>query len=169
MHFGNVLGFIEANWFSFLGMGASAASRHHQMKLDLTDDAWVTRARADSNPTMRATQYMYSKWLRSTVGGWNDSDMFTALDSFAKNSDNIIEIEVSSDGSFCAALVTPLMARVHGIREASEVVFVDATAAVDRLHTAVIPLLYASPVGALPLGVVFTSSQDEVHLTGGTF
>ena len=59
------------------------------------------------------------------------------------------------------------MKRAHALREAGEVVFADATASVDRLNTATVPLLCSGPADALPLGVVFTSSQDEAHLTTG--
>ncbi|KAG0696236.1 hypothetical protein GWK47_026625 [Chionoecetes opilio] len=58
------------------------------------------------------------------------------------------------------------MKRIHeNLREAGEVVFVDATGCVDQLNTAVIPLLCSGPVGALPLAVLFTSSLDEATLT----
>ncbi|KAK4327495.1 hypothetical protein Pmani_002051 [Petrolisthes manimaculis] len=53
------------------------------------------------------------------------------------------------------------------LREAGEMVFVDATGCVDQLNTAVIPFLCAGPAGAVPLAVLFTSSQDEVTLTKG--
>ncbi|XP_043209642.1 uncharacterized protein LOC122374736 [Amphibalanus amphitrite] len=164
-----VLPSVEAAFHDYFrgGMGPAAASRHHQLKLDLAADVWVERARADTNPTARAVIHIHNKWLKSTVGGWNDSDMFAALENFANNTDNVVEVEVGANGSFCVALVTPLMARVHELREAGEVVFVDATASVDRLNTAVIPLLCATPMGALPLGIVLTSSQDEAHLTKG--
>jgi len=53
-------------------------------------------------------------------------------------------------------------------REAGEIVFVDTTSHLDQLNTAVTPLLYAGTAGALPPGVVFTSSQDEASYTTGT-
>lgn len=60
------------------------------------------------------------------------------------------------------------MKRAHRqLREAREVVFVDATTCVDQLNTAVIPLLCAGPAGAVPLAVLFVSSQDEATLTKG--
>lgn len=74
----------------------------------------------------------------------------------------------NTDDRFCVVLITPFMKRAHTqLREAGEVVFVDATGCVDQLNTAVIPLLCAGPVGAIPLAVLFTSSQDETTLTKG--
>ncbi|XP_050726632.1 uncharacterized protein LOC127003722 [Eriocheir sinensis] len=60
------------------------------------------------------------------------------------------------------------MMRAHKLlQEAGEVVFVDATSCVDQVNTAVIPLLCSGPAGAVPLAVLFTSSQDEATLTKG--
>ncbi|KAK4322466.1 hypothetical protein Pmani_006806 [Petrolisthes manimaculis] len=47
------------------------------------------------------------------------------------------------------------------LREAGEVVFMDATGCVDQLNTAVIPFLCAGPAGPVPQAVLFTFSQDE--------
>lgn len=61
------------------------------------------------------------------------------------------------------------MFRIHKeFREAGEVVFVGTTSHLDQLNTAVTLLLCAGPAGALPLGVVFTSSQDETSYATGT-
>lgn len=45
--------------------------------------------------------------------------------------------------------------------------FVDTTYHVEQINTVLTPLLCASPVGALPLGVIFTSSQEETSYTKG--
>ncbi|XP_043192573.1 PKS-NRPS hybrid synthetase cheA-like isoform X2 [Amphibalanus amphitrite] len=164
-----VLPEVEKEFFEYFhrGMGAAEAQRYHRLKLDLGSEFWMEHARADTNPTLRSVQYMREKWAKATVGGYNDEDMFDALKRYAATTKSVIEVERSSSGSFCVALVTPFMKRVHALREAGEVVFVDATASVDRLNTAVLPLLCCSPAGALPLGVVFSSSQDEAQLTTG--
>ena len=70
------------------------------------------------------------------MGGYNDEDMFGALERYAATTNSVIGVERDASGSFCAALVTPFMKRVHALREVDEVVFVDATASVDRLNTA---------------------------------
>lgn len=60
------------------------------------------------------------------------------------------------------------MSKIHQeFWESREVVFVDTTSHVDQINTALTPLLCASPVGALPLGVIFTSSQEETSYTKG--
>ena len=66
------------------------------------------------------------------------------------------------ESSYCVVLVTPFMLRVHrNMKEASEVLFVDATTNCDRQNSAVVPLLCSSAGGALPLGLLFLSNQTE--------
>ena len=63
-------------------------------------------------------------------------------------------------------LVTVFMLKVQQkFREAGEVVLVDTTSHLDQLSTTVTPILCSGPAGALPLGVIFTSSQDEESYT----
>ena len=152
------------------GMGAAQAARHHSMKR-VAEGNWTEMARGDTNPTKRAVDYLHEIWRTTEHGGYNDRTMIEALKKYAADHPDLtIEIREEEEGGFCVALVTPLMRRVHKeMREAGEVVFVDGTASVDRLNTAVHPLLCATPAGAAPLGMVFTSSQDESCLTAGTY
>lgn len=103
--------------------------------------------------------------MKRNYGDYNKTTVFQAIKQYANdNPDVTIKIE-RSDCQFAVALVTPFIRRAHqNLREASEVVFVDATTCVDQLNTTIIPVLCAGPVGAVPLGVVFTSSQDEATL-----
>ena len=51
------------------------------------------------------------------------------------------------------------------LREAGEIVFIDATGCVNQLNTSVIPFISAGPAGAVPLVMLFKSSQVEATLT----
>lgn len=88
--------------------------------------------------------------------------MQTAIEKyFQSNPGSLIEMEFS-ETSFAIALVTPLMQRIHQkLKESAEVVFVDTTRHVDQINTAVTLLLCAGPSGALPLGLIFTSLQEQ--------
>ncbi|XP_050703227.1 uncharacterized protein LOC126988878 [Eriocheir sinensis] len=94
--------------------------------------------------------------------------MFASIENYAATS-KASKIEYKTDGEkFAVVLVTEFMGRIHEkCREAGEVVFVDTTSHLDQLNTAVTPFLCAGPAGALPLGVIFTSSQDEESYTAG--
>ncbi|KAK3865657.1 hypothetical protein Pcinc_028751 [Petrolisthes cinctipes] len=79
-----------------------------------------------------------------------------------------MELEVHDGGNFVIDLVTDLMMRCHQeLKASSEVVFVDTTSHMDQLNTAVTPLLCAGPVGVVPLGIIFSSSQDEISYKRG--
>ena len=134
------------------------------------DGDWTEMARHDTNPTKRSITHLHDVWRRIEHGGFNDASMFEALTKYAgDNPDLTVKFKVTGK-SYAIVLVTPFMRRVHEeMQEAGEVVFVDGTASVDRLNTVVLPFMCGTPAGAAPLGVVFTSSQDEVSLTTGTY
>ena len=75
-------------------------------------------------------------------------------------------VEMTPDGQTIIALCTPLMRRVHATWQFSqEQVFVDSSGNMDRQDCRVFLFLTHSPGGALPLGVVITSSESESTLT----
>ena len=93
--------------------------------------------------------------LRAKLGEYNDGTdgMRTTM-------------EITPDGQTIIALCTPLMQRVHATWQFSqELVFVDSSGSMDRQDCRVFLFLTHSPCGALPLGVVITSSESESTLT----
>ena len=149
------------------GMGASQAARLHSMKR-AAEGELVEMARNDKNPSKRAVTHLHEKWQKKEHGGYGDEDMAEALKRYAVSHPETTVKAEKHEGHMIIAVVTPLHKRVHQeVREAGEVVFVDGTASVDRLNTLVLPFLCATPAGALPLGFVLTSSQDESSLTAG--
>ncbi|XP_043240288.1 uncharacterized protein LOC122390904 [Amphibalanus amphitrite] len=149
------------------GMGASEAARHHSRKRAAEGDA-LEVARKDTNPTRRAVDYMLQLWKKNKHRGQNDADVIHSLKRYAAAHPELSIDMLQTVEHFCVSLVTPFMRRAHKeIREAGEVVYVDGAVSVDGLHTCVRPLLCATPAGAAPLGVIFTSAQDEACLTAG--
>lgn len=147
-------------------MTPGQAYRHHLLKMDLTEDLY-DQANKSINPSPKSIEYMWTAWRQSEHGGLNTPSMFDAIKKYADHPELILESRYAND-KFSVVLVTPFMMRAHRqLKEAGEVVFVDATSCVDQLNTAVIPFLCAGPAGAVPLAVVFTSSQDEATLTEG--
>lgn len=125
-------------------------------------------ASSSINPTQRAVRHLLDVWREKEHGSVGGESMFTQIKKYADtNPDTTIEVQVEGD-KFAIVLVTDFMMRVHkNMREACEVVFVDTTSHVDQLNTAVTPLLCGGPSGALPLGVIFTSSQDDKSYVTG--
>ena len=57
-------------------------------------------------------------------------------------------------------LLAPLMARAHQeIQQASEIVFCDSTATLDRFNTSIFILFTASTVSGIPLAIMLTSDE----------
>ena len=60
------------------------------------------------------------------------------------------------------AIVTPLMARAYQhIQQASEIVFCDSTASLDRFNTSVFIISTSTTVSGVPLAVILTSDERE--------
>ncbi|KAK4327556.1 hypothetical protein Pmani_001963 [Petrolisthes manimaculis] len=94
--------------------------------------------------------------------------MFEAIQKYAQANPEVVINYQHYQNSFCVVLITPFMFRAHkALKEAGEVVFVDATSCVDQLNTAITPFMCAGPGGAVPLAILLTSSQDEATLTKG--
>ena len=141
-------------------MTAREAAMYHMEKLEITEDL---KGLADHsiNPSMRGIRYLLDVWRQKNVGGLDNNSMTSMLATY-KNQNPHITIETDiTENSFCAVLVTPFMRRVSSLKESSEIVFVDSTGNCDQLNMSVTPILCCSPAGAVPIAIVFTSSQDE--------
>lgn len=148
-------------------MTTAQATRHHVLKMGLTEDL-CGQANKAMNPPPSAVDYLRKKWIKNEHGGLNDLSMFESIRKYANENPQLTLKVQHDDDKYSVVLVTPLMKRVHQeFREASEVVFVDATGCVDQLHTSLVLMLCAGPGGAAPLAVLLTSSQDENSLTKG--
>ncbi|KAL9977493.1 hypothetical protein ACROYT_G014901 [Oculina patagonica] len=67
----------------------------------------------------------------------------------------------NSEQPLIVAICTPLMSRVHQLRQAGEMAFLDASGSLDRFNNPVYFMCTHHPVGALPLGVWITSGQSQ--------
>ena len=66
------------------------------------------------------------------------------------------------------AVCTPIMTRVHQtIQQAGEMVFCDATSSLDRFNSSLFILSTSNAAGALPLGVIITSDEQEDTIQQG--
>lgn len=150
-------------------MTAPQAARFHLEKLAMGDDLF-RQANHAVNPSPRSIRYMRDRWLKTEHGGLDNLSMAEAIRKYATDNPEVTLIEDINEDQLCAVLVTAFMKRVHTkVKEAEEVVFVDATGGVDRLNISVVPFLCAGPAGALPLAILFTSSQDEASLRKGNY
>ncbi|KAK8398892.1 hypothetical protein O3P69_004174 [Scylla paramamosain] len=147
------------------GMTAAQARQIHQERkmFDLSD-----MANNSINPKPRVVNYLRQLWVADNHGSLEKPDMLFAIKKYAENHPSSKIAWDEDDNRFVVVLATEFMLRIHKeFREAGEVVFVDTTSHVNQIKTAVTPLLCASPAGAMPLGVILSSSQDELSYTKG--
>ncbi|POG80618.1 hypothetical protein GLOIN_2v252347 [Rhizophagus irregularis DAOM 181602=DAOM 197198] len=124
------------------------------------------------NPDYDYVAKIFQQYRESALGSRNSKPMFERLKQIVEDYDDsgqgravLQEYNASSGSVFILCIVTNLMSRVHEkIRQSEEICYMDASAAFDPLNTS-ITLLYSScAVGALPLGVLFTSDELEITL-----
>nr|XP_027234725.1 uncharacterized protein LOC113826051 isoform X2 [Penaeus vannamei] len=160
---------VKEEFFKYfdLGMTAAQVSRFHEDKTNLR---LADMGCSAVNPTNRAISFVYNLWLKESCDRIADLSMDSVIRKYAKeNPSSTIELEFSENG-FTAVLITDFMRRVHKeFKEAGDVVFVDTTCHVNEMNTAVTSLLCAGPAGAAPLGVIFTSSQEEGSYRAGFY
>ncbi|XP_067936754.1 uncharacterized protein [Watersipora subatra] len=74
---------------------------------------------------------------------------------------------MTSDGQMVVSIISPLMKRAHSLREAGEMVFLDASGGMDGHLTRLFLLLTHCPGGGVPLGAFLTTSESEEAVTIG--
>ncbi|XP_065211061.1 uncharacterized protein LOC135839111 [Planococcus citri] len=83
------------------------------------------------------------------------------------NNDSLI-YEIGDDGKPIVEVMTPFMKRVHRkINHSSEIVFMDSTGGFDSLQHRVFILMTHSYMGALPLGLVITTTEKADSIAKG--
>lgn len=81
--------------------------------------------------------------------------------------DSCAHMRTSSQGEPLVVVCSPLMKRVHQIRQSGELCFIDSSGNMDRENCRVFLLLTHSCVGGLPLGVLLCQSEDEQTIFEG--
>ena len=119
------------------------------------------------NPKHRVVKHLRESWVKKNIGGLDRSSIQERLTYYSEMNPHVTIKMREHESSFCIVLVTDFMKRVHQLRESGEVVFIDATSNCDSQNMAVVPILCASPSGALPLAFMFMSNQTEEMFTEG--
>ena len=138
------------------------------------------------NPLPKDIYYLFNKWRSTNYGQKNGESMFEMLEQRVKEYNEKFSRdgghafiqrylnktkyektwESDSDQPLILAICTPLMDRAHAmLRQAAELVYIDATASLDRYNCPTFMMSTCSPAGGIPLGVVITSGEDEATIT----
>ena len=82
-----------------------------------------------------------------------------------KNNEILAKIGQTEDGETCVAICDKLNKRCHeNLPQAGDLILVDATSNLNRQDTKLFHIMTPSAVGALPLGTMLTSREDEETL-----
>ena len=155
------------------GMSASEAFHHHETKLMQDSISIMLLADRKYCPSLTDVRNMYAKWQIDNKGAPNGEGMFctlaTIIDDYNKNNAckggecflQTYEQSGKCEQPLIIAICTPLMSRVHHLKQAGEMAFLDASGSLDRFNNPVYFMCTHHPAGALPLGVWITSGQSQ--------
>ena len=161
--FSQILPATTETFNDYFASGMSAAEAFHHHEALLMSDLSTMTLLADRRycPSATDARRMFEKWRKETKGAPDGVDMFEELEDVVKDYNE----RHSKEGGKCfiqryertartekpliLAIVTPLMAKVHSLPQAGEMVFLDASASIDRHNNPVYFLCTHHPSGAL--------------------
>ena len=144
------------------------------LHLNTTNEQELLEVLADraKNPGYDYVAKIFQQYRDTELGSRNGKPMFERLAAIVEDYNRsgqgraiMQKYDARSGKAFILCIVTNLMARVHEkVIQASEICYMDASAAFDPLNTSITLLYTSCAVGALPLGVFFTSDELEITL-----
>ncbi|KAE8740735.1 hypothetical protein FOCC_FOCC013755 [Frankliniella occidentalis] len=156
--------------------GHSPSSAHRTFTFDLQmkhgDEFFKVLADGAQCPTKQWCYQLYYKTFKAHYGVPDGQEMLQSLqDAVNKyNTDcgSVCAAVEKTDSDVVVAICTPLMKRVHlNLKTCSEMVFMDAGGGMDRQNNRIFVILSPSVAGALPVGLILTSSESEEMVTIG--
>ena len=176
--FSQILPATRHKFLTYFEQGMSASESFHYHETKLMKDPVTVLLLADRKycPSLRDVNNLYEKWRKTTKGPCNGSEMFDYLQEYITtyNKDKMNDggkiflqrynNEVKQEKPLIISICTPMMSRVHKLRQAGEMAFMDASGSLDRHNNPVYFMCTHHPSGALPLAVWITSSQSESTL-----
>lgn len=138
---------------------------------DQNQDFVLTSADRSVCPDLQWCFRLYYKQFKKNYGEPDGEKMLLhlekSIDQF--NTPDNITVKMAKVGDdICVGLCTDLMKRVHKyVRQSGELAFIDGSGGVDRHGCRVFLMMTHSAAGALPLGVLVTTSETEKVLTEG--
>lgn len=168
---------VEKEFNKLFQSGHSPSSALHTWEYDLQiqEGDSFSEALADGYkcPSLQWCYHKYYSLFQKEYGASDGPGMLKSLQEF-------IEKYNEECGFTCAAvkeidstdlvvvLCSPLMQRVHKyLKSSAEIIFMDSGGMMDKTNTRIFTLLAPSVAGALPLGVIMTSSESQVVVNEG--
>lgn len=169
---------LDTNLLPILSKVCLRMSAFHHHETTLMKDPVTVLLLADRKycPSLRDVNNLYKKWRKTTKGPSNGSEMFDYLQecvtTYNKDKMNTggkiflqrYNNDTKQEKPLIISICTPMMPRVHKLRQAGEMAFMDASGSLDRHNNPVYFMCTHHPSGALPLAVWIPSSQSEATL-----
>ncbi|XP_028412191.1 uncharacterized protein LOC114535014 [Dendronephthya gigantea] len=176
--FSQILPATRHKFLTYFEQGMSASESFHHHETTLMRDPVTVLLLADRKycPSLRDVNNLYEKWRKTTKGPCNGTELFDYLQEYITtyNKDKVSDggkiflqrynNDEKREQPLIISICTPMMSRVHKLRQAGEMAFMDASGSLDRHNNPVYFMCTHHPSGALPLAVWITSSQSESTL-----
>ena len=120
-------------------MSASEAFHYDETLLMKDPVTILLLAERKCCPSLRDVNDLYEKWTIATKGPSNEDVMFDHLEEFINNYHNANDMQIgkwflqryhkdnSKEEPLIISICTPMMTRVHTLRQAGEMAFMDAS------------------------------------------
>ncbi|KAJ8896585.1 hypothetical protein PR048_001929 [Dryococelus australis] len=167
---------LENAILNYFANGHSPSSALESYKTDLYinygSEYFKIIADGSKCPTRKWCYDLYYKIFKKHYSEPSGDEMMVTLEKAVEeynNAENQMCAAVrGSDDSIIAAICTPLMKRVYGLESSEEIMFVDSSNNMGKNNRrTVLIFLCPSVAGALPLGIIVTSSNNECIITEG--
>lgn len=153
------------------GLSPSTALDNFKSKLEDENPDNYVRLAGDGSvvPTRKWCYDLYYKIFKQEFGAPDGENMIEMLNTKIEEFNKLHGKSVLIDNGDQPIVVicTPLFKRVLSLRSANEALFIDSSGNMDRHNSRVFLLLVPSAIGALPLGVMMTFSENESTITKG--
>ncbi|KAK3916869.1 Hemoglobin subunit beta [Frankliniella fusca] len=153
---------------------SSALSTHqYDIQIQHPENWFEILADGAECPNLQWCYYLYRKTFLKEYGPASGEGMLQSLTAAVKKYNEDAGSECAAVKKFeetdlLVVLCSPLMKRVHTLLKSSgEINFLDAGGSMDRDNSRIFTVLAPSVAGALPLGMIITSSESEDVLTEG--
>ncbi|XP_038076394.1 uncharacterized protein LOC119744514 [Patiria miniata] len=150
------------------GYSPSSALNTHKLDLQLeheNDYLYVSADRAQC-PDLQFCHRLYKKMFDKAYGAASGEKMIQDLGASIESYNEEQGLECCKmdqvNGKMVIAVCTPLMRRIHSNHRCSgELVFVDASAGIEKYDCRLFMILTHSVAGGLPLGCLITTSESR--------
>lgn len=150
--------------------GHSPSSALQCLKTDLQEEFGLDyyKAAADGArcPNVQWAYHLYYSHFSKAYGSPNGEEMLKSLqqfiDEYNTSTNSVCAAMEMLDDQVVVAVATPLMKRVlTHLKSSGEIMFIDSGGCMDRHNSRVFLMLAPSVAGALPIGVLITSSESQ--------